>query len=76
MARKKADTQGAATGTRYVSDVDLSRRYGTHRATVWRWAANGILPKPVQISPGCTRWVAAEIEAFDAEREAARGTAA
>jgi len=76
MAKRTAAKQFAATGTRYVSDLDLSRRYRTHRTTVWRWASNGILPKPVQISPGCTRWLLDEVEARDAEREAARDTAA
>jgi prophage regulatory protein len=75
MAKTTTATRGAAMGTRYVTDLDLSRRYGTHRTTIWRWAANGTLPKPVQISPGCTRWISSEIDARDAEREAARPNA-
>ena len=41
---------------RYGSDVYLADLFGVSRATVWRWAASGILPQPVKLSPGCTRW--------------------
>lgn len=58
--------------TKYSSDLQLAERYGVHRKTIWRWAKTGVLPQPVQISPGCTRWRADEIEQRDAEREAAR----
>ena len=56
------------TPTRYISDRELAKRYDTSRSTVWRWTARGILPQPVQISEGCTRWLAHEIEQRDAAR--------
>ena len=57
----------------YISDQQLAERYGVSRSTVWRWAHKDkrILPAPVQLSPGCTRWRLDEIEARDAERQAA-----
>jgi len=55
--------------TLYLRDTDLAERYGIHRTTVWRWAGKGLLPRPVQLTDGCTRWKLPEIEAHDAERE-------
>lgn len=40
----------------YLSDKQLAERYGVGRATVWRWVAAGKFPKPIKLSPGCTRW--------------------
>lgn len=57
---------------KYVSDVQLAAERAVHRSTIWRWAANGLLPQPVQLSPGCTRWLREEIDKRDAELIAAR----
>lgn len=73
---KPAPKRTRRPGDKYLSDTDLAARYAVHRATPWRWAAAGNFPKPVQLSPGCTRWVAAEVEAHDVARAAARDTAA
>lgn len=54
---------------KYISDVRLAERYGVSRATIWRWASKDILPKPVPLSAGCTRWRLDEIERRDAERD-------
>lgn len=54
---------------KYVSDTYLADYYEVSRSSIWRWSAKGILPQPVQLSPGCTRWRLDEIEARDAERE-------
>jgi prophage regulatory protein len=56
----------------YVSDVDLARRFSIARVTVWRWARQGLLPKPVKIGPNCSRWQLDEIEAAEARWLAAR----
>jgi prophage regulatory protein len=58
--------------SKYKSDLQLAERYDVHRATIWRWVKSGVLPQPVQISPGCTRWRADEIDQRDAERDAKR----
>ncbi len=52
----------------FLSDSQLAGRYGVHRATLWRWAQTGKFPKPVRLSPGCTRWKLSEIEAWEAAR--------
>lgn len=55
----------------YLSDLQVAARYSVHRATPWRWAQDGKFPKPVSLSPGCTRWKLSEIEAWEAARASA-----
>lgn len=56
----------------YLSDKKVSERYEVSRATLWRWVREGQFPSPVKLSPGCTRWKLADIEAWEAKQEAAR----
>lgn len=49
----------------YLSDKRLAERYDVSRATIWRWVKTGSLPKPVKLSPGCTRWRASELQAWE-----------
>ena len=47
----------------------VAEMLGVHRATVYRMAARGDIPKPLHIA-GLTRWRRADIEALiDAARE-------
>ena len=55
----------------YLSDKQLAERFGVTRSTVWRWAKDRGFPQPVALSPGCKRWKLAEVEAWEAAREAA-----
>lgn len=58
----------------YLSDAQLASRYAVHRTTLWRWAKSETgFPKPVTLSPGCTRWKLTEIEAWELKK---RSTAA
>lgn len=51
----------------YLSDRQLGARYGVHHLTLRRWAKNNLaFPKPIKLSPGCTRWKMSEIEAWEA----------
>lgn len=53
----------------YVKDIDIAARYSVHRMTPWRWAkSDPTFPKPVRLSPGCTRWKLSEIEAWESQR--------
>ena len=54
----------------YLTDVEVGMRYGVSRTTPWRWVSAGIFPKPLKISPGCTRWSFAELVKHDAEKAA------
>jgi predicted DNA-binding transcriptional regulator AlpA len=60
---------------KYVSDSQLAERYDVSRSTIWRWVKRGVLPQPVQISPGCTRWLSDEIESRDNARNSERSAA-
>ena len=56
----------------FLSDTQLAARYGVHRSTPWRWAkADPAFPKPVTLTPGCTRWKLSDIEAWEASRATA-----
>lgn len=57
---------------RYFSDVELARRYDIARVSVWRWSAQGILPKPVRVGPNTSRWVGQEVAAAEDRWLAAR----
>lgn len=59
----------------YLSDTSLAKRFSVSRATIWRWA-EGDFPQPVKLSPGCTRWRLAEIEAWEKLRGDNNGEAA
>ena len=48
----------------------VAETFGVSRATVWRWVAKNQFPRPVRLSPGTTRWSAAEIEKLIAFRRA------
>lgn len=49
----------------YFSVQQVAARLGVSVATVWRWAADGTLPKPVKLGPNTTRWRVADIEAHE-----------
>ncbi|TQE90693.1 MAG: AlpA family phage regulatory protein [Spiribacter salinus] len=50
----------------YLRDIDLARRYGIHRVTVWKWVKEGRFPAPVRLAPSTTRWRASDVEAWEA----------
>ncbi|WP_406736546.1 helix-turn-helix transcriptional regulator [Thioclava sp. GXIMD4215] len=53
----------------YLSDLQLAARYGVHRTTPWRWLkADPKFPRPVSLTPGCTRWNLSDIEAWEAAK--------
>ena len=50
----------------FLTDLQVSARYGVNRATPWRWAKTiPGFPQPVSLTPGCTRWKLSEIEAWE-----------
>jgi prophage regulatory protein len=52
----------------YLSIRQVAKRYSVGTATPWRWVREGIMPGPVQLSPGCTRWRLSDLEKWEAER--------
>ncbi|KPQ16483.1 MAG: transcriptional regulator, AlpA family [Rhodobacteraceae bacterium HLUCCO18] len=57
----------------FLSDRQVAERYSVHRGTPWRWMkSDPSFPKPIELSPGCTRWRLSDLEAW----EQAKGGAA
>lgn len=55
----------------YLTDTQVASRYGVHRSTPWRWVkADPNFPAPFTLSPGCTRWRLADLEAWEESRAA------
>lgn len=44
-----------------ASDRDLAQMLGVSRTTIWRWSKTGIIPQPIKITPGCSRWKLSDI---------------
>lgn len=57
------------TAETYLSDRQLATRYSVHHLTPRRWAKDDpTFPRPVKLTPGCTRWRLSEIEAWEAAK--------
>ncbi len=57
MTIKSKKGQSAQIGNpQYASVRRMAKIYDVSPATIWRWTAQGILPKPEKLSPGCSRW--------------------
>ena len=66
----------ASAGTKILlSDRDTATLLGCSKSTVWRWAAEGVIVKPLRIG-GISRWKLADLEAVIARAEAERGAIA
>jgi len=64
MALKIANT--------YLSDRQLGARYSVHHLTPRRWLmTDPTFPKPIRLTPGCTRWKLSDIEAWEAAKASA-----
>ena len=54
---------------KFISDLDLAKRYHVSRPTVWRWhRENQDFPRAIKFTAGCTRWKLSEIEAWEANQ--------
>jgi predicted DNA-binding transcriptional regulator AlpA len=47
----------------WLPDVAVAALLGVHRATIWRWLDQGLIPLPRRVG-GLPRWVRSEIELF------------
>jgi predicted DNA-binding transcriptional regulator AlpA len=53
-----------------MSRFSLGRYNGVHHLTPRRWLrVDPTFPRPVKLSPGCTRWLLREIEAWEASKK-------
>lgn len=57
---------------KYVKDTQIAERLGTCRQTPWRLVkSDPTFPKPIRLSPGCTRWLLSELETWEASKRIA-----
>ena len=49
----------------FLTDKQVSLRYGIRRASVWRWVQNHGFPKPIKFSPGCSRWSLSALQEWE-----------
>lgn len=43
--------------SRFLSVVEVAKRYGVNKSTVWRWvSADKNFPEPIKLSKGTSRW--------------------
>ena len=57
-----------------LSDLEVAEQLFCGRSTVWRWSANGVLPKPIKIG-GLSRWRQSWISKVISDAEAANQAA-
>lgn len=55
----------------WLSDKQVGDRYSVSRSSIHRWTADEEMnfPQPTAITPGCTRWKLADLEAWEADFE-------
>lgn len=55
----------------YLQDAQVAARYGVSRASIWRWIkSDQTFPKPVSLSPGCSRWRMEDLEKWERSKAA------
>lgn len=65
--RSNGEISPTLLGVTFLTDIDIAKRYGVTRQTVWRWtSSNPEFPKPVKFSKGCTRWRLSDLERWEA----------
>ena len=67
MERTKTNHEGE-----FLDIHEVARRYGVTRATVWSWMQQGVIPQPMRITPGCSRWALADLKVWEDEKRAER----
>lgn len=61
------------SATAFGSASFLAERYNVSESCIWRWVQKRILPPPLRISPGCSRFDVAAADRCIAERGAVDG---
>jgi prophage regulatory protein len=51
-------------GQTLLSAKQVAARLSVTPRTVWRWVAEGKLPRPLRLSTKCVRWWSSDVERF------------
>lgn len=70
MQGNTTNQTGDSSSEVFLCDISVAGRYEISKPTVWRWARDGRLPKPIKLSPGCSRWKLSDLIAAEAEKAA------
>lgn len=52
---------------RLLTDKTVAEKLGVSVSTVWRWAREGSIPKPVKLGKNTSRWKESSIQSFLAQ---------
>lgn len=53
----------------YTNDQGLAARLSVSRQTIWRLVkSDPTFPKPIRLTPGCTRWLLSEVQTWEASK--------
>jgi len=53
----------------YITDRQIGARFNVHHLTPRRWLkTDPTFPKPVRLTPGCSRWRLSDIEAWESAK--------
>ena len=53
----------------YTNDQGLAARLSVSRQTIWRLVKfDPMFLRPIRLTPGCTRWLLSEVEAWEASK--------
>ena len=63
----KKNTQPEALNI-MVSVSTIASRYSVSKQTIWNWVAENKFPKPIRLTPRCTRWRLEDIEKWEANK--------
>lgn len=66
----KYTSKGQPLATVWLTDRQVAARYSVDRVTVYRWVNSVGFPVGVSLTPGTTRWLLADIEAWEAAKAA------
>ena len=58
-----------------LRDKDAAAYLGIKPSTLWRWAQQGKIARGIRLSPRCTVWRIADLDAFLEQQAAAQGGA-
>ena len=64
-------SQQPQTTAQFLRIAHLAKQLQVSKSTIWAWLKAGKFPKPVKLSDNCTAWLAADVEAWAADRIAA-----
>jgi len=55
----------------YLKRQELEARYQVTKTTIYSWIKTRDYPKPIHLGANLVRWNSAQVDAWEAEREAA-----